>query len=263
MTEEMIIRASSVGQSIECPYQFYEQHILGTPRPGTLALSLGTIYHAMVEYSLLEKNNLQDKQFGIDLFVQKKCIENGVDYLKMCDDSPKEIEMISQLALEFDSAWLHKIDPAFTEKELKLDLSGTLGLPITITGHVDLVTRNNVIIDHKTARQRFKIEHKVGYQLQMTCYYLLAKAAELAPVRETYFLVAVKPKCEIYREKFTVTDDHITYLYNILENIYMKWKLSTPRLNLFEARRTHQYCAKRWCPYVDSCEKAWGGRVKD
>lgn len=263
MTDLLRIRASSIGQYLSCPAQFFQQQILGAESKPGLALVAGTAYHAGPEYLhswQLEKgivSSLESCLMAIDLAFEE---ELKIARIFPWDKVDEAREKIRALFCLYYTDHAPQIKPTFVEKELRLDVTKKVGYPIELTGHVDLIDEDHTLIDHKTSARKFSIERKFGYQMQMTVYWLLAKAHGLEPKKNTVFKVAVKTKePSIYDEPFTVTKGHVDHLYNIIKHIYVQ---SQHGMRHFFPNRSHTFCSRRWCSFVDTCESDWGGEVR-
>ena len=187
MRENIRIRASSLGELMDCPERWKCKHLLGMRLPTSGAARLGTAVHAGA--SLFDQSRLEDKPLTVD-----DCAGAVVDVIYGKDEevdwedtTPNEAEKI---AVPLHKLYCEEIAPKqeyAAVEALCHDLVFT-DLGIKLTGTVDRVrvTENGLgIADIKTGKTAVGADGTVktqGHAAQVAVYELLASQELGVPI---------------------------------------------------------------------------------
>ena len=141
------------------------------------------------------------------------------------------------------------IQPAAVESRVSGEIGG-----VKVAGYVDLLDVEGRIIDSKSALKPIKgIAH--DHRLQLTSYVMITPAASGACRLDT---VTKGKTVSLIQKSFVVAEEDRRYA----EAIYPMVQDSI-RDGVFLPRRSSVLCSRKYCGYWRSCEREFGGVVRD
>ncbi len=256
------IRASSISSYLECSAKFYFQNIANIRTPNKIALAFGSAIH-----NTLESNFKQKKETRVDLSLEEMRdifsdrIDAEISEVDKSDflnyESPKNLKDNGiELVEKYQNEHAYRIFPKLVEEKIEVKFDG---YPYGLSGTVDLVDEDNVLIDHKTSGKDVK-EVSESYRIQVFgAYPVLTEALLNHPV--TYaridFLIRKSDKNMVTKIRPISTDIDKKYFFNVFTQVS-----SGIEKNIFIPNRNHMFCTKKWCKFAEVCVKEFGGKVK-
>lgn len=165
------ISVTQMKMYLRCPLQYQYRYIDGLKIPPASALTLGKSIHSALEvnYSqkIKSKTDLRAEQV-IDVF-SDYWDEKSKETIFEADEKAGEVKDDGvKLITAYHKQISPTIQPKLVEKEFELEFEN---VSYTLKGYIDLVDKDNVIIDHKTTK-RSMVESDVAKDIQLTCYAL-------------------------------------------------------------------------------------------
>ena len=163
------ISYNQIRQYQTCPKKYHYSYIENLRLPINEKVFLGTVVHAIIEYTLKQKisGQLPDNEDIIQYFNQQ------------FDELQHEREISWQTSQEKNRArglsfikyflkeMTHEIEPLMVEKELEVEIPR---LNIKLKGIIDLVEKNFSLTDFKTTTSRWSRDRAKSAFLQMVIY---------------------------------------------------------------------------------------------
>jgi len=198
------ITSSMLNMFQRCPEQFRRRYLEGEIIPPGISARIGTAFHKAAEenhkYKLVHDEDLP-KDYLQDLArdTYKKLVEEEGVYL-----TPEEITEAKKLIAEgldttitltglYRDKVAPEIQPLLVEKEIFIQINE---LSIPLRGTLDLVTKDYLIIDFKTATRKWNQEQVDGL-LQPTFYWFMAVAEGISPYKFVFKILIKKSHPEI------------------------------------------------------------------
>jgi len=244
------ISASQIGTFLTCPIMYKKNYLEGRERmPPNIYMSYGTaVHHALAinyEQKIKSKKDLDWKEvYGH--FVGKFAEECAVN-------SHGDLSLINflNLAAENSIAWYMDniaptIQPRLVEHKFELKLSK---FPITIMGYIDLITDDDIIVDHKTAGKSWKSQYtpsKVDKNMQLTMYSAAFRKLFKRAEKGVRFDVITRADNKTYSKDSVRSDKQVIDLLTMATKIEQIIELGVfiPNFNS---------CSM--CPYRHECNK--------
>jgi len=252
------IRVSAINSFFDCSAKFNFQYIEKVPSPSRIALAFGTSIHAAL------KKNYANKIFSKkDLSIEEITSEFSDNYdaeVKTVDFIPDDEEPQSfikdagvELLIKYQKDIAPRIQPLIVEQKISLSFTN---MPYELSGTLDLIDEDNVLIDHKTTRKAFK-QIPNGYARQISGYKYLAERMKI---------VVDSTRIDMLTAKSAVTNTGIRHLpiETDLNEFLISFITASNGIEkgVFFPNRNSFLCNKKYCPFWNECEKKFGGKVK-
>lgn len=252
------IRVSAINSFFDCSAKFNFQYIEKVPSPSRIALAFGTSIHAAL------KKNYAHKIFSKkDLSIEEITSEFSDNYdaeVKTVDFIPDDEEPQSfikdagvELLTKYQKDIAPRIQPLIVEQKIALSFTN---MPFQLSGTLDLIDEDNVLIDHKTTRKAFK-QIPGGYTRQISGYKYLAERMKI---------VVDSTRIDMLIAKSAVTNTGIRHLpIETDQHEFLKSFITASNAiekGVFFPNRNSFLCNKKYCPFWNECEKKFGGKVK-
>ena len=166
---------TSLSKYLECPAVYYDYYQLKVRESVSKELIAGRAYHGTLEDALLEKM-WKEREMGaaelaerwhqrwlLELFLTREEFEWKGDM------SPEDYFKAGGLLVEvWRRDYLPKLEPVAIEEPFWVELSGCKR---ALFGRLDLVTKDKLVIDHKTSGKPWAIMQHPAIDLQMAIYH--------------------------------------------------------------------------------------------
>lgn len=122
---------------------------------------------------------------------------------------------------------------------------------IYLRGYIDLITTDDVIVDHKTAARRWPV-YRAHKDLQPVAYYILYESLMGKPPRKFEFHIVTKaeqPKVQVM-ETSRSSDTLEWYKEGLVAN------LDAVNSGVFPPNPTYQYCSRKFCAFWQPCHRS-------
>ena len=213
------ISVTQLKMYLRCPLQYKFRYIDNIIIPPPSTITLGKTIHKTLEENFSQKIKTQKdlpleylKDFFSDLWdIEAK--ETQFDK----DEKPGKVkdEGINLLTL-YHKTHSPKIQPVSVEEEFELEFENS---PLKLKGYIDLIDKNNTIIDHKV-KSRSMTQQDAKQDLQLTAYYLAYKIKKKTPPQGLRFDVIVRTKTpKIQQITLNKTDEDTTRFLKILTQV--------------------------------------------
>lgn len=172
---------TSISKFIECPTLYHDHYSRKYREPISKELLFGRAWHALCEDALVEKlwhDRNMDITELLDRWHQRWLIELFLardDFVWKGDQSPEDYFKTGKLlATTWHRDYLPKIYPEVVEGSFWITLSG---VSRAIYGKIDVLTKDGLMIDHKTSSKSWEELKKFGrvdadeLDLQMSIYH--------------------------------------------------------------------------------------------
>ncbi len=252
------ITVSKINMLLQCPAKHFFCFIEKIKAPSRSALLKGIAFHGAEAKNYEQKiESEKDLPVGDVLDIFGTQFDMGApDTLWFEDEDPGEIKDGGYSMLrEYHKVIAPGVQPQSVEMPFELKLKGTEQV---FAGRVDIVTRDEIIIDTKTKRARpssVESDHK----LQMTAYtagFQVMNKRKPRKVRLDYVVDKKQPECISYDVE--IEDSDIELLLNLIGKYQEAIQKGFDIPN-----RASFMCSKKYCSYAYECESRFGGRVKE
>jgi DNA helicase-2/ATP-dependent DNA helicase PcrA len=230
--QERGFSATSLNNYLRSPWDYFYRNVLRIPETQPIHMQYGTAIHNTLEYvtSYHTKDGVLPNQTAV-----KKKLEQELNRLPL---STEEYVLLLEKGLEELTIYvehLSKVLPKITKEEFSLKVFLETGIPelpeLLLTGKLDRIDLDEEggvfqIIDYKTGKPKTRnvIEGNTkdsdgGYKRQLVFYALLLSLYDDDRYRcREGVLSFVQPdaKGEIREEKFTITEEEIEELKNLI-----------------------------------------------
>lgn len=248
------LSASRVKMYLRCPAQFYFRYVQNLIMPSMSFLAQGQTMHQALEVNYVQKiqsnQDLGDeeiKDITADAFE-----ENFIDIdlkIEGLENKRGEIkDQTIQITKSYHKEFSKDINPIAVEENFEFTLQDR---NYAITGVIDVVDSNNVVIDHKTTKTK---QTSYGDILQGLIYCL---AKDCTVNRFNYVTKQKTP--QTFSVETKATDNQLAHAIFMFDKVYK----SAIELEIFYPNRSNNMCSRKYCGYWNECEKKFGGRVKD
>ena len=232
---------------LRCPLQYYFRYIKELIIPPRSEVTLGKSIHRALEENYKQKIETKEDlpiDYLTDLFsdtweseVKETLFEEDEKPGKIKDEGVNILRIYHKIVSP-------KIQPVYVEKEFNLFLDADF----TLKGFIDLVTEEDLIIDHKTTKRSYS-EEQVATDLQLTAYSLAYRMLEGKEERGLRFDVMVRtkePKIQHISTKRTQED--INRFLKLVDyvNKAIKTGIFYPRENFMCPKCGYKELCRRW-----------------
>lgn len=243
------ISSSQVDTYLRCGRQWFYRYRMGLVVPPTGALTTGKSIH-----SALEHNFSQKIKSGNDLhFDQVEGVfEESLKEQK--EETVWEEEFNFDAALQTGSKALkvhhEKLAPTIQPVHVESKFTFPITETVDLTGIIDLIDTNDVIIDHKTSKTSWN-QTKVDKHLQLSFYAAAVyhNVPDNSPidVRVDTLIFNKTPKAEQWSSQRTVSD--AARALSIA-----RYVISGIQAEVFLPAESGAWCCDpKWCGYYDRC----------
>ncbi len=191
------ISASAAKSYLACSLRFYFERVLAIRKPTTPALHLGKSVHAALQAFHLARWRGADDSPEIvagafeDAFLRLEREEGPVKW-KDGEREKSRLAGLRVIAAYLDSEEVLRGKPRAVEVPLTESIRG---LPVPLTGVIDLVTDSFAPVDFKSAAAKPDLQHAIfDHEIQLVAYQLLLEKAtgEKPSSLDLVFLVKTK-----------------------------------------------------------------------
>lgn len=255
------IRSSSIYSYIECPARFYFQNIEKVKTPNKLALAFGTSIHKTLEMNFRQKIDTREDLGLNDVKDYYSSVADqefsAVDKTEFAEEKPGEVKDSGIELIEmYHKNVSPRIQPAQVELEVKVRFKG---MPIGLSGTIDLIDEDNVLVDHKTSSRDMQSVTE-GYQVQVGgAYPILARAYTGNPVSAVRIDGLIRRNRKqpegLIRHLQVIPDEG--HFFRIFEQV-----TAGIQQGVFFPNRGCMFCSRKYCKFWNECEVKFGGRVK-
>lgn len=244
---------SMVNKYRQCPRQFYYDYCLGLPRMGSAYTAYGSAFHAMAEENYFQKVRTA-KDLPVDLlldfFRDDLHYRDDVDWKEQDQtlDQTKDQGVVTVKAYQESVA--PGIQPQVVEHEWSMEVNNR---PWVISGKIDLVTDDDLVIDLKTTGRRLK-KPKAEHAFQLSTYAMAWKAQTRQHNVSGRLDYAIRGKAEtISLDVVTMDAQSIVSTFdNVATCIQKEW---------WPVFRSHFLCSRKYCSFWTTCQDDCGGTV--
>ena len=247
-----VLSPSQVTQFLHCPAKWYFRYFLDLPEPATAATALGKAFHEAIAHNFRHKLQtrsdlpLAEAMDSFRSFLGRHLESAALER----DVHPVEIFELGSVMLE---KYLCEAAPLIQPAAVETPVAGSIG-GVKVRGYVDLLDAEGRIIDTKSALKPLKgISH--DHALQLTSYAMITPAASGACRLDT---VTKGRTVSLSHKSFQIGPADRKYA----ETIYPMVQESI-REGIFLPRRSGSLCSRKYCGYWRSCEREFGGAVRE
>jgi len=251
------IRVSSINSFLDCSAKFDFQYIQRIQTPGRISLALGTSIHAALKKNYAEKifskKDLTPDEVISEFSDNYDSETSNVELFE--DDEPLHFVKDAgvELLTKYQNNIAPRIQPKIVEQKISINFDN---IPFSLSGTLDLIDEDDVLIDHKTSRKKFKMISD-SHKRQLSGYKFLANAIQLTVNSARIDLLTAKSAVSNTDIRHlpveTNTDDFLRSFLTVTNGI---------KKGVFYPQRSSFLCARKYCPFWNECEKKYGGTVK-
>ena len=246
------ISPSRLKSFLSCRLRFFMEKVLAIKSPPSGALHLGRAVHHVLEVVHRKKWKDEPIDHGetLDFFLFAFQLLEDEDPVKYKDDQQRV--KILETGYKMIDTYLKSdyFKNLGKPKAIEVRLEDPCGLDVGLLGIVDLISRDNVLIDFKTVANTPNVEHEAKmHETQLVCYQMLFEATtgeacnglELVYItkhKEPKIIVQrIPPATNIQKERFISLCNHY-----VDEN---------ERMNYYPSAGMH--C--NWCSLKEECNQ--------
>lgn len=235
----------------KCPKQFEFRYIQDIREPPNAAMYQGTTYHGALEENFKQKlESRKDlplehvRQIAAERWELRWTREAPV--LKEGEERGALKDQAIGLVSCYHERVAPEVQPAQIEQRFQVDIDGS---PYPLSGRVDLVDQDGIIVDHKTSGKKWS-DYEASGNVQLNAYEYGRRA--LTGATQTLGVqvqVAVKKKKpEIQRIALPKTQEDM----DGFENVHRFVSEAIERGD-FPPRTEGWWCSQAWCGYWQRC----------
>jgi RecB family exonuclease len=247
-----VLSPSQVTQFLQCPAKWYFRYLLDLEEPTTAATALGRAFHESIAYNFRQKiqtssdlavgDCLEYFRSSLGRHLENVALQRGIQPIELMD--------LGTVMLE---KYLCEAAPLIRPAAVETPVAGSIG-GVKVRGYVDLVDKERRIIDTKSALKPAKgISH--DHRLQLTSYAMITPETSGLCRLDT---VTKGRTVRLSQTSFQVGAADRRYA----ETIYPMVQESISE-GIFLPRRSSGLCSRKYCEYWRSCEREFGGVVRD
>jgi RecB family exonuclease len=247
-----VLSPSQVTQFLHCPAKWYFRYFLDLEEAGTTATALGKAFHEAIAQNFRHKIEthadlplaecVEYFHASLGRHLETATIERAAH--------PVELMDLGSVMLE---KYLCEAAPLIQPAAVETRVAGSIG-GVKVRGYVDLLDIHGRIIDTKSALKDVKgMSH--DHRLQLTSYVMITPEASGVCRLDT---VTKGRTVKLAQKSFQVGAADRRYA----ETIYPMVQESI-REGIFLPRRSSGLCSRKYCGYWRSCEREFGGVVRD
>jgi len=242
---------SAIQMYLKCGKQYFYRYILGMVIPPRAALTVGGAVDTAVTHNLTQKISN-----GADVPLQEVLDTFETDFNKRSlttdwggDDPGQMKDQGAKLVSAHHQEIAPKLDPVSVQTKFKIELDGEYDLG----GTIDLVEKNDVVADTKTAKLKYD-EDAVKDSIQAGLYDFAFEALNGRPAKAFRFDVLIKPTktlpARTQQVESKVTPTQRQFLFDTIENVHKSIKAGIA----MPAPEGSWWCSKEWCGYWSMCK---------
>jgi putative RecB family exonuclease len=247
------ISASQIGTFLTCPLAYKKNYLEGRKKlPPNIYMSYGTaVHHALAENYKQKIESKKDLSFKevYELFTAK--FDDEVSKYSRTFVCRTGTADTLRLAAGNSLDWYMKnvaptIQPKLVEHKFEIKLKN---FPITIMGYIDLVTDDDIVVDHKTAGKNWRRQYMpsiVDKNIQLTLYAVAFRKLFKRAEKGVRFDVITRDDNKTYPRGSIRTEKQILDLLKMATKIEQIIELGVFIPNFHS-------CSQ--CPYKDECDK--------
>lgn len=235
----------------KCPLQFYFRHILKKKEPPRAAMYQGVAYHHGVEVNLRQKvetlTDLPVEEVRAETADRwEALIREEMPPLPKARTAGELKDQTIQLVTLYHESTAPSVMPALVEQRFRCDMPDS---PYGLSGGVDLIDLDDIIVDHKTSAKRWTVDQASG-SVQFNAYeYGRRKLTGRTETPGVQVHVAVKKNSpEIQRIACPKTAADMLGF----ESIHRYVSQAVARGD-FPPRTDGWWCSENWCGYWNRC----------
>jgi len=244
---------SQVRTFLECQAKWAFKYQEGLPEPARASLTLGKAVHAA-----LESNFRQKIESGVDLPVGEvteffrgtfEALRPTTEFTDEEDPAGLADSGAAALALYHEQV-SPSIRPALVEQRLEREIGG-----VPVTGVIDLVDCEGLIVDFKTAAKKPSNGVSPDHAFQLATYAALSGQTNARCRVDT--LVKTKTP-QVIQQEHVVNDSEIRYAGIVYGRVRQSiWD------GVFIPNRNSFLCSRKNCAFWRECEREFGGHVRE
>jgi len=247
-----VLSPSQVTQFLHCPAKWYFKYFLDLPEAATPATALGKAFHEANAHNFRHKlqrrsdlpltDALESFRSSLGQHLESAALVRGVDAVEMLE-----------LGTVMFQKYLCEAAPLIQPAAVETAVTGMIG-GVKVRGYVDLLDAEGRIIDTKSTLKPIKgISH--DHRFQLTSYAMITPAASGLSRLDT---VTKGRTVSLAQKSFQIGPADRKYA----EAVYPMVQESI-RDGIFLPRRSSGLCSRKYCGYWRSCEREFGGVVRD
>lgn len=244
------ISFTQVQMYLRCPRAYYYRYIKGLKIPPRGSLILGKAVHFGIEVALKEKKETAiDPPISLvdDAFHEAWEANIEENETIIWDEKPEKIKDDGyKLARKWHKTRLPKTEPLEIEVPVEVEFKNT---DLKLKAVVDLIDRNDRIVDYKVRKRRVNGEAKNSLQLSI---YLLAlsklkgEKVEIAEVAIENLIRKKEPEIVIDTAKRTWK--HVEFALDTISQV-----VKAIEQEIFPPSPGNRLCSPNWCGYWKLC----------
>lgn len=235
----------------KCPLSFYFRHILGLKEPPRGAMYQGIAFHHAVEVNMNQKVDSK-----VDLLLEQVRAEAADQWERLLQRQKPELaadekagelkDQAINLVTVYHETTAPTVMPALVEQRFKCDMPDA---PYPMSGRVDLIDEDEIIIDHKTSGRKWTPDQASG-NVQFSAYEfgrrVLTGRTETPGVQ--VHVVVKKKEPEVQRIACPKTNADMQGFESIHRFVAQGVKRGD-----FPPRTDGWWCSENWCGYWHRC----------
>lgn len=249
----------------QCPYKFYCSYCLKLPRQGSAYTAFGSAFHAMAEENFWQKVNSHEDlpvSLLLDFFRDDLHCRDDVDWKDQAESLDDMKDQGVKTVKAYQETVAPGIQPQVVEHVWSMEITNR---PWVISGKIDLVTDDDLVIDLKTTGRRLKTP-KQDHRFQLSTYVMAwgSQTGRLGVIGQAEALVvgrldyAIRGKDEVISlpvafDPGTLTQQVVSTFDYVAKCIQREW---------WPTSRSHYLCSRKYCDFWENCEAENGGEVK-
>lgn len=244
---------SSISTYLLCPESWRRRYILKEKTPTALSLFFGSAVHNTIEAYLKRGGDLQAlwrENYAQQLQFEDTEIEFGTETPESVSDdglrilsTPAVLDVIEQIRSNYDPAREHSI-----ERRIELSVPG---VPVPIVGYIDIITRDGVPGDFKTAARMWAAD-KAAQEMQPLVYLAaLNQAGDNSHgwrFRHYVITKTARPTAKVFECQRSPTEV-LTGLFPTIQQVWQD--INAGR---FPKITTGWKCSSKYCDFWQSCQ---------
>jgi len=248
---------SMVNKYRQCPRQFYYDYCLKLPRQGNAYTAFGSSFHRMAEENFWQKRTTR-KDLPLDLltdfFAEDLEWADDVDWKEQAESLDDMTDQGVKTVKAYQETVAPGIQPQVVEHVWSMEVTNR---PWVISGKIDLVTNDDLVIDLKTTGRKLKTP-KPEHRFQLSTYAMAWKAQTGQHNVGARLDYAIRGKDEAM--SLPVAFNHDTLAQNVISEFddVAKWI----QREAWPPSRGHYLCSRKYCSFFRDCEADCGGTVK-
>lgn len=235
----------------KCPKQFDFRYVQDIRDPPNAAMYQGTTYHGALEENFQQKlTSHKDlpvehvRQIAAERW-ENRWLKEPIS-LKPNEDRGALKDQVIELVTVYHKAVAPEVQPAQIEQRFQVPIEGS---PFPLSGRVDLVDQDGIIIDHKTSKGKWSL-HEASGNVQLNAYEYGRRALTgLLKTLGVQVQIAVKKKQpEIQRIALPKTQQDMDGFQDV-----HRFVSEAIQRGDFPPRTEGWWCSQEWCGYWKRC----------